>query len=201
MADSAAARPAAVAGRAAPAAPEAVVQLIVFRLGDEDYGIRIEQVKEVTITPEVVRMPKTPPFIKGIANLRGDIIAIVDLEERFQLRPAGRPMPDFSYTLAVEAPDYTLGLMVREVPRPVTIPVSLIEPAPEFVQDSGQREKYLEGIAKLPGSLDVIIVLDMPKLLTPSEIMRLPGGPAETPARPAKKAAADPDAPAAPETP
>ncbi len=161
--------------RAAPAVPEAVVQLIVFRLGDEDYGIRIEQVKEVTVTPEVVKMPKTPPFIKGIANLRGDIIAIVDLEERFQLRPAGRPVPDFSYTLAVEAADYTLGLMVREVPRPVTIPVSLIEPAPEFVQDSGQRDKYLEGIAKLPDSEGVIIVLDMAKLLTPSEIMRLPG--------------------------
>jgi purine-binding chemotaxis protein CheW len=175
MADSAATRPAATSGRAAPAAPEAVVQLIVFRLGDEDYGIRIEQVKEVTITPEVVKMPKTPPFIKGITNLRGDIIAVVDLEERFQLRPVGRPVPEFSYTLAVEAPDYTLGLIVREVPRPITIPVSAIEPAPEFVQDSGQREKYLEGIAKLPNGQGVIIVLDMPKLLTPSEIMRLPG--------------------------
>lgn len=175
MADSAATRPAATSGRAAPAAPEAVVQLIVFRLGDEDYGIRIEQVKEVTITPEVVKMPKTPPFIKGITNLRGDIIAVVDLEERFQLRPAGRPVPEFSYTLAVEAPDYTLGLIVREVPRPITIPVSAIEPAPEFVQDNGQREKYLEGIAKLPNGQGVIIVLDMPKLLTPSEIMRLPG--------------------------
>jgi purine-binding chemotaxis protein CheW len=65
--------------------------------------------------------------------------------------------------------------MVREVPRPLTIPVSLIEPAPEFVQDSGQRDKYLEGIAKLPNSEGVIIVLDMAKLLTPSEIMRLPG--------------------------
>ncbi len=182
-------------GRPAPAAPEAVVQLIVFCLGDEDYGIRIEQVKEVTITPEVVRMPKTPSFIKGIANLRGDIIAIVDLEERFQLRPAGRPMPEFSYTLAVEASDYTLGLMVREVPRPVTIPVSLIEPAPEFVQDSGQREKYLEGIAKLPNGEGIIIVLDMPKLLTPSEIMRLPGSAAtaKTPA-----AAPPPPTPGAP---
>jgi purine-binding chemotaxis protein CheW len=79
-----------------------------------------------------------------------------------------------SYTLAVEAPDYTLGLLVREVPRPLTLPVSLIEPAPEFVQDSGQKEKYLEGIAKLPGSGNVIIVLDMLKLLTPAEIMRLP---------------------------
>ena len=175
MADSAASRSTTASGRAAPAVPEAVVQLIVFRLGDEDYGIRIEQVKEVTITPEVVKMPKTPPFIKGITNLRGDIIAVVDLEERFQLRPAGRPVPEFSYTLAVEAPDSTLGLIVREVPRPVTIPVSAIEPAPDFVQDSGQREKYLEGIAKLPGGQGVIIVLDMPKLLTPSEIMRLPG--------------------------
>lgn len=194
MADSAATRPAATSGRAAPAAPEAVVQLIVFRLGDEDYGIRIEQVKEVTITPEVVRMPKTPPFIKGITNLRGDIIAVVDLEERFQLRPAGRPVPEFSYTLAVEAPDYTLGLIVREVPRPITIPVSAIEPAPEFVQDNGQRDKYLEGIAKLPNEQGVIIVLDMPKLLTPSEIMRLPGQAAAPAGRPATKVEAT-DAP------
>ena len=196
MADSAS-RPASSSGRAAPAAPEAVVQLIVFRLGDEDYGIRIEQVKEVTITPEVVRMPKTPPFIKGITNLRGDIIAVVDLEERFQLRPAGRPVPEFSYTLAVEAPDYTLGLIVREVPRPVTIPVSAIEPAPEFVQDSGQREKYLEGIAKLPGDEGVIIVLDMLKLLSPSEIMRLPGTVATPASRPAAKATPAPNAPSA----
>ena len=156
-------------------APEAIVQLIVFRLGDEEYGIRIEQVKEVTVTPEVTKMPKTPAFIKGIANLRGDIIAIVDLEERFQLCRAGRDMPDASFTIAVEAPGYTVGLLVREVPRPLTLPLSLIQPMPEFLQDSGQRDKYLEGIAKLPDSGSVIIVLDMHKLLTPTEILRLPG--------------------------
>lgn len=160
--------------RTAPAVPEALVQLIVFRLGTEEYGIRIEQVKEVTVTPEVARMPKTPPFIKGIANLRGDIIAILDLEERFQLAPAGRPLPAHSYTVAVEAADYVLGLLVREVPRPLTMPYSQIEPAPEFVQDTAQRDKYLEGIAKLPDG-SVIIVLDMRKLLTPAEVMRLPG--------------------------
>ncbi len=161
------------APKAERAKPAELVQLIVFRLGDEDYGIRIEQVKEVTVTPEVARMPKTPPFIKGIANLRGDIIAIIDLEERFRLRPAGRELPERTYTVAVEAPDYTLGLVVREVPRPFTLPLSQIEPAPEFVQDS-TRDKYLEGIAKLPDG-GIIIVLDMRKLLTPSEVMRLPG--------------------------
>lgn len=160
--------------KAERAKPVELVQLIVFRLGDEDYGIRIEQVKEVTITPDVARMPKTPPFIKGIANLRGDIIAILDLEERFRLRPAGRPVPERSYTIAVEAADYVLGLMVREVPRPFTMPLSQLEPAPEFVQDSSTRDKYLEGIAKLPEG-GLIIVLDMRKLLTPSEVMRLPG--------------------------
>ena len=151
-----------------------LVQLIVFRLGDEDYGIRIEQVKEVTVTPEVARMPKTPAFVKGIANLRGDIIAIIDLEERFQLRPAGRELPERSYTVAVEAADYTLGLVVREVPRPFTLPLSQIEPTPEFVQDPTSRDKYLEGIAKLADG-GIIIVLDMRKLLTPSEVMKLPG--------------------------
>ncbi len=163
-----------VAPKAERPKPAELVQLIVFRLGDEDYGIRIEQVKEVTITPEVARMPKTPPFIKGIANLRGDIIAILDLEERFRLRPLGREVPERSYTIAVEAADYILGLMVREVPRPFTLPLSQIEPAPEFVQDSSTRDKYLEGIAKLPDG-GIIIVLDMRKLLTPSEVMRLPG--------------------------
>ena len=170
MAQSVAATPTAKPERAKP--PE-LVQLIVFRLGDEDYGIRIEQVKEVTVTPDVARMPKTPPFIKGIANLRGDIIAIIDLEERFRLRPAGRELPERSYTVAVEAADYTLGLVVREVPRPFTLPLSQIEPAPEFVQDSSTRDKYLEGIAKLPEG-GIIIVLDMRKLLTPTEVMKLP---------------------------
>lgn len=170
MPESAAGTSTAKAERAKPAE---LVQLIVFRLGDEDYGIRIEQVKEVTVTPEVARMPKTPPFIKGIANLRGDIIAILDLEERFRLRPAGRELPAHSYTIAVEAADYTLGLVVREVPRPLTMPLSQIEPAPDFVQDSSTRDKYLEGIAKLPEG-GIIIVLDMRKLLTPSEVMKLP---------------------------
>ncbi len=67
---------------------EPAVHLIVFKLGTEEYGIRIEQVKEVTITPEITRMPKTPAFIKGVANIRGDIIAIMDLEERFNISPA-----------------------------------------------------------------------------------------------------------------
>ncbi|GAA3997248.1 chemotaxis protein CheW [Hymenobacter fastidiosus] len=148
-----------------------LVQLIVFRLGDEEYGIRIEQVKEVTVTPDIARMPKTPSFVKGIANLRGDIIAIIDLEERFKLRSATTPLTGVSYTLAVEAKDYTIGIVVREVPQPLSIPVSIIEKAPEFIQDINIHDKYIEGIAKVDER--IIIVLDMLKLLSPEEIMQL----------------------------
>ncbi|SHK53246.1 chemotaxis protein CheW [Hymenobacter psychrotolerans] len=151
--------------------PDTIIQLIVFRLGEEEYGLRIEQVKEVTVTPEIARMPKTPPFVKGIANLRGDIIAIIDLEERFRLRPANEELPALSYTLAIEAKDYTIGIVVREVPQPLSVPVSIIEKAPEFIQDININDKYIEGIAKIDGR--IIIVLDMLKLLTPTEIMQL----------------------------
>ncbi|TGE20192.1 chemotaxis protein CheW [Hymenobacter elongatus] len=148
-----------------------LIQLIVFRLGDEEYGIRIEQVKEVTVTPEIAKMPKTPSFVKGIANLRGDIIAVIDLEERFKLRPANEPLPAMSYTLAIEAKDYTIGIVVREVPQPLSVPMSIIEKTPEFIQDINVHDKYIEGIAKVDGR--IIIVLDMPKLLSPAEIMQL----------------------------
>ncbi|MFD2784080.1 chemotaxis protein CheW [Hymenobacter rubripertinctus] len=148
-----------------------IIQLIVFRLGQEEYGIRIEQVKEVTITPDIARMPKTPAFVKGIANLRGDIIAVIDLEERFNLRAADQPMPAVSYTMAIEAKEYTIGIMVREVPQPLSIAQSVIEKAPEFIQDVNIHDKYIEGIAKIGPR--IIVVLDMLKLLTPTEIMQL----------------------------
>ena len=152
--------------------PEPLIQLIVFQLAGESYGIRIEQVKEVTLTPDIARMPKTPAFVKGIANLRGDIITIIDLEERFQLRPAEEALPAVSYTMAIEAQDYTIGIVVREVPQPLSLAASVIESAPEFIQDLNIHDKYIEGIAKVNGR--IIVVLDMLKLLTPAEIMQLP---------------------------
>jgi len=150
------------------------VHLIVFKLGAEEYGIRIEQVKEVTITPEITRMPKTPAFIKGIANIRGDIIAIMDLEERFHIAPVipeNGPVHKHTYTLALEAKDYTIGLIVWEVPQSLTIPVSKVDKTPAFIQDININENYIEGIGKVDGRL--IIVLDILKILTYEEIQQL----------------------------
>ena len=154
---------------------EPMVHLIVFKLGSEEYGIRIEQIKEVTVTPEIARMPKTPSFIKGIANIRGDIIAIMDLEERFHIQPPDGQFERENYKntfiLTLEASDYTIGLIVREMPQSLTIPISQIDKTPAFIQDLNINENFIEGIGKINGRL--IIVLDILRILTSDEVQQL----------------------------
>ena len=157
-----------------PAASEAMMHLIVFKLGAESYAIKIEQVKEVTITPVITRMPRTPHFVKGVANIRGDIIAIMDLEERFHIRPEPLPEglnPNITYTLVLEAKDYSIGVVVKEVPQSLNLPTSKIDRAPSFLQDTNISENFIEGLARINDRL--IIVLDMNKILTQEEIKEI----------------------------
>ncbi|WP_162052588.1 chemotaxis protein CheW [Pontibacter pamirensis] len=170
--------PAAEGKKAAEPQPvkEEMVHLIVFKLGAEYYAIKIEQVKEVNITPATTRMPRTPHFVKGVANIRGDIIAIIDLEDRFNIRPA--PLldglnPDLTYTLVIEAKGYSIGVTVKEMPQSLNLPISKIDKAPSFLQDVNISENFIEGLARTGDRL--IIVLDMHKILTQDEVRELPG--------------------------
>ena len=150
-----------------------MVHLIVFRLGAEEYAIRIDQVKEVTVTPEITRMPRTPDFVKGVANIRGDIIAIIDLAKRFNIRPdAAKDGASTSYTLVVETDTYSIGVDVKEVPQSLNLPLTKIDKTPSFLQDVSVSENFIEGIAKTDNRL--IIVLDMHKILTHEEVNQLP---------------------------
>jgi len=151
---------------------EPSVHLIVFKLGNEDYAIRIEQVKEVNITPEIIRMPQTASFIKGVANIRGDIIAIMDLEERFDLpvREASDRLKN-TYTLVIESGDINIGILVKDVPQSLTVPVSKIDKTPGVIQSVNISESYISGIAKYEGKL--VIILDIQKILTFEQIEQL----------------------------
>jgi purine-binding chemotaxis protein CheW len=151
------------------------VHLIVFKIGQEEFAIKIEQVKEVTITPEVARMPKTPDFIKGVANIRGDIIAIMDLEERFGIAPASVPLKgnaNQTYTLVIEGENYTIGILVKDVPQSLSVPVSKIDKTPGIIQAINVNENFIDGIAKYESRL--IVVLDIQKILSMQEIEQLP---------------------------
>lgn len=185
--------------RRAPEKVEPMLQLIVFQLGAEEYAVRIGQVKEITVTPEIARMPRTPEFLKGVANIRGELIAVLDLEERFLIAPSALTSKEKerdarTYTLVVEAADYAIGILVRQMPQATTVPLALLERAPEFFQTLSVNDKYIEGLLRLAESSRVIILLDLLRLLRPEEILQL------TPPNAVRTVPADqsPEKPAAP---
>lgn len=142
-------------------------QLIVFRLGDEEYGLQIGQIKEVVPTPHITRLPQTPPYVKGVANIRGNIIAVVDLEEKFGLKQESDEAAN-NYTLVVESDEVKMGVLVRELPNTLNVKQSQIEDSANIIQDGGAEQSYIKGIVKLEDRL--IIMLDVFKTMSESEL-------------------------------
>jgi len=141
-------------------------QVIVFKQADEEYGLLIDQIKEVVITPNITRMPQTPHYIKGVANIRGNIIAIIDLEEKFGLKPLqenGQAKSSQGYTLVVESEEFKVGILVSEVPNTLTVSSNEIEDAINVVSSEVDQE-YIKGIIKLENKL--VILIDIFKVLS-----------------------------------
>ena len=148
-------------------------QIIVFKLGDEEYGLQIDQIKEVVLTPNITRIPLTSKHIKGVANVRGNILAIIDLEERFGLKTdnesATWTKPNF--TLVVESEDFKMGILVREVPNTLAISEKDIDVSPNIIQDTTQDKNYIKGIVKKQSRL--IILIDVFKIINKDEVSTL----------------------------
>ena len=153
---------------------ESYIQLIAFKLGQETFGIRIQQVKEVTLTPTISRVPKAPTFILGVANIRGDIMAIMDLEKRMGITKKSNQSLQKNppkYTLVIENDEYSIGLTVEEVPASITIAASSIDKAPDIIRETQINKDYLEGIAKVGNGL--VIILNINNMLSFKEIEKI----------------------------
>lgn len=145
------------------------IQLIIFKLGTEEYALSIDQIKEVVLTPRIAKMPQTPSYIKGVANIRGNIIAILDLEEKFGIEQSKEnELQKFNYTLVIESEIYKAGFLVREVPNTLTILSTDIETSSNFIQSSGIDENCLQGVVKSGERL--IILIDMLKLMESTSV-------------------------------
>ncbi len=145
-------------------------QLIVFKLGEEEYGIHIDQIKEVVLTPHITRMPKTPFYIKGVVNIRGNIIAIIDLEEKFGLKEAREKDINESrnYTLVVESDTIKMGVLVEEVPNTLSVSSAAIDESPNLMQDNEEGGDYVRGIVKAGERL--IILINIFQVMTEKEL-------------------------------
>lgn len=138
------------------------LQLVVFKLENEEYALRIEQIKEVVLTPKVTQVPQTPKHIKGVANIRGNILAIVDLEDRFGLATEEEKEPG-RFTLVLDDREFKVGILVRNVPNTIEISEDTLDESPNIVHDSVVDERAIEAIAKVGDRL--IILLDIHRVL------------------------------------
>lgn len=139
------------------------VQIVVFKLGQEEYGLHIDQIKEVVLTPNITKMPQTPPYVKGVANIRGNVIAIFDLEDRFNLKNPEQQQTKSKYTLVVESEDVKLGLLVKEVPNTISVNVGDLDEAVGIINDANTEGNYIKGVIKSGERL--IILIDIFKVI------------------------------------
>ncbi|EAQ81443.1 chemotaxis protein CheW [Blastopirellula marina] len=139
------------------------MQLVSFRLAQEEYGIEITRVQEIILMGEITRVPQTPDFIKGLINLRNTVIPIVDLRRRFGL--SEEKPSDETRIMVMNVAGKTIGIIVDAVSEVLRIAKDQIAPPPPTV--AGLGRDYLTGLVKLDKRL--LILLDMDKILTCSE--------------------------------
>src|SRR5437868_8816399 len=138
-------------------------QLVIFRLSAELYGVDISRVHEIIRLQTITRVPRAPSFVEGVINLRGKVIPVVDLRRRF-----GLPLAEHTRatrTIVVEIGDQVVGIIVDSVSEVLRVSTSTIEPPSPVV--AGIDSEYLQGLAKLPERL--VILLDLDRVLAREE--------------------------------
>ena len=142
-------------------------QFVVFKLGNEEYGVPITQVKEINRLTTTTKVPRSPMFVEGIINLRGQIIPIIDMKKRFDL-----PLTEYTgdaRIIVIQVGVHTFGVEVDSVSEVLRVNSINIEPAPHIV--CSIDSKYITGVAKVGERL--LILLDLDKLLSDEEKSQL----------------------------
>lgn len=142
-------------------------KVIVFSLNHEEYAISVDQVSSIEMMQPITRVPQTEDFVKGVINLRGEVIPVIDLRLRFGLEEI--EPTDSTRMIIFHLEDMEVGLIVDVANDIVDIPENIIESPPEVV--GAVHVDYIEGVAKLEDRL--LILLDLEKVLTTEEIKQL----------------------------
>jgi purine-binding chemotaxis protein CheW len=154
------------------AVPVAGGQYLIFSLAGEEYGVDILKVQEIRGWSPVTRVPRTPPYLQGVLNLRGTVVPVVDLRLRFGLPKQEYDASTVVVVLAIATADRgqrVLGVVVDGVSDVLAIPAEAVKPAPEL--GAAVRSEFLAGMATVEER--VIVLLDTDRLLTADEVRSL----------------------------
>ena len=141
---------------------------LTFRLSDEEYGVSIFKIKEIIGMMAITFIPRTPPFVKGVLNLRGKVIPVIDLRLKF-----GMESMDYNERTCIivveilgQGGSLLMGVVVDTVSEVLNIKVNEIEETPSF--GTKLETDYILGMAKMNGG--VKILLDIDKVLSAEEL-------------------------------
>ena len=139
-------------------------KFLTFHLASEDYAVEIKYVTEIIGIQKITEVPEMPVYVKGVINLRGKVIPVIDVRLRFKLPP--KEYGDRTCIVVVDIVGNAIGLIVDEVSEVLNIPENQVDPPPKT--GKGSQSRYIQGIGKIGDT--VKIVLNVEKLLNDSEI-------------------------------
>lgn len=140
---------------------------LTFSIGNESYGIEVKYVTEIVGIQTITVIPELPEYVKGIINLRGKIIPVMDVRLRFRKEP--KDYNDRTCVIVIDISDLSIGLIVDAVSEVITIPEQDIVEPPQM--NKGFSNRYIKNIGKV-GS-DVKLLIDCEKLLSSDDMESL----------------------------
>ena len=168
-------------------------QFLTFSLSGGEYAIPVLSVREIIEHEAVTRVPSTPGFVRGVINLRGSVVPVVDLARKFGL--AENPVTKRTCIVIVEAASerdrVVMGVLADAVNQVVEFGPAEIEPAPSF--GAPVRVDFLKGLGKLGDGF--VLILDTDRVLSTEEMSGVAAAPAQAASSPAPQAAAPVPAP------
>lgn len=133
------------------------LRMVSFNVGDECYAVDITSVQEINRMMELTRVPRSPEGVRGVINLRGRIVPVLDLRLLFGL--SGAESTDATKIIVVEIHDRTIGFIVDAVHEVLRLDPSSIEPAPSGMNNADTG--YIQGVARVDGMLVIVLELEL----------------------------------------
>jgi purine-binding chemotaxis protein CheW len=141
-----------------------VKQYVTFIIGAETYGVNVLSVQDIIGMTQITPVPNTFSFMKGVINLRGAVVPVIDLRKKFNMD--NRDYDGFTVIIIVEVKGVKIGMIVDSVADVVGIPVTNIQNTPHF--SSKIETNFIDGIGQLENNL--IIILNVDKILSVDEL-------------------------------
>ena len=142
-------------------------KFVTFSIGEEVYGVDVKKVQEIIGMTQITHVPNTISFIKGVINLRGAVVPVIDMRLKFKM--SSRDYDAFTVIIIVEVKERLIGMIVDTVADVADIPLETIQDTPHFT--SKIETHFIRGIGKTESGL--VIILDVESILTADEVVSL----------------------------